>query len=477
MRIRSPSAPSERDRSHDVPKRTLGRLGEGERLTERYRIVRRLGSGGMGEVYEIEHEELGLHLAAKLLRDERAEDPQTVERFRREARAMARIRSDHVTRIIDSGTLPTGEPFLVMELLEGTDLKRLLASTGPLPVCRAVNLAIDACWGLRAVHRAGLVHRDIKPANLFVVHRDSGEDRCKLLDFGVAKSATTAQTATGELVGTLRYMAPEQLADRDLDERTDVYALGAVLYECLAGTPPHEGDTLERVLFSIMNRDPAPVSALRPHLPGGLEAIVACALARDPAERFASAASFAEALLPYANLASSEAFDDTCTTGTTLPRQLHRRQRPLPWLGAIIASGVLGWWLATWSSAAPHPSAAAPPTLTAVEDRKPSSPLVPTFVSPSHSTPTAASAATVHPPPADTPPREAPRAMLASPASPPHVPHPSSAAPVRVGRRTPPATGPQDHGATVTAPSAGPQLLKIGTQPGAPVVDPENPYQ
>lgn len=328
----------------------------GDSLGDRYRIVSLLGSGGMGEVYEVDQIALGRHFAAKVLRRDLAADSATVGRFRREVRAMARLRSDHVARIVDIGALDESQPFFVMDLLEGADLRRLLERTGAIPVRRAVRLIIDACWGLRAVHAAGLVHRDIKPANLFVTRQDSGEERCVLLDLGVTKSSNTTQTREGQLVGTLSYMAPEQLDGGTVDTRTDLYTLGTVLYECLAGKPPHHGKTIERVLYSIMNSDPVPLHVLRPEIPRELCDLVSRAIDRQPSKRFSDAATMAQALSPFGEASKA---DDLCgsgvaTIGFDLPAPSRARRRKgtgVRWTTAAIlcvGSACLGWMTAPW---------------------------------------------------------------------------------------------------------------------------------
>ena len=279
---------------------TKGGLSPGMVLEGRYRVIRSIGSGGMGEVYEVEHTILEHRCALKVLLPQVADREETLQRFHREARSMAKVQSAHVTRIMDFGSLEDGLPFFVMELLRGDDLSRVLSRDGKLAIDRAVRIASDACWGLSAVHDAALVHRDIKPANLFVVRDHAGIEHCKILDFGVAKTGLTTDTSSGRWVGTLRYMAPEQLEGEKLDGRTDIYALSAVLYECLAGVAPHQSDRLERVLFSIMNETPTPLEQLRPDIPLELCRTILRGLACSPEQRFASARELAEALQPFA---------------------------------------------------------------------------------------------------------------------------------------------------------------------------------
>jgi serine/threonine-protein kinase len=254
----------------------------------------------MGEVYEVLHEPLGRRFALKLLRSDIAADAETLARFHREPRAVAKLVSDHVVSIVDCGELNEGTPYFVMERLYGSDLRRLLDEQGALPISRAVHLAIDACRGLDCAHRQGLIHRDLKPENLFVTTRDDGQDLCKLLDFGVVKSAQDNSTRPGAIIGTTRYMAPEQLGrDAPLTPRSDLFSLGVILYECLTGESPFDGDTVERVLFKIMTEPETPIRQLRPEVPEELEALVHAALAKTPEQRPESALVFAKALAAF----------------------------------------------------------------------------------------------------------------------------------------------------------------------------------
>jgi len=266
-----------------------------------YRITAHLGSGGMGDVYEVEHEELGRSFAMKVLRTELREDAETRTRFHREPRAVARLVSEHVVSIVDCGEFEDGTPYFVMERLYGSDLRRLLLRQGVLPIARVVHMGVDACRGLACAHRANLVHRDLKPENLFVTTRDDGRDLCKLLDFGIVKSGQDNTTQPGALLGTTRYMAPEQLGlALPVSPQTDLFALAVILYECLAGRNPFEGDTVERVLFKIMSVQEPPLRTLRPEVPEGLSALISRALSKLPEQRPDSALAFAEALLTYA---------------------------------------------------------------------------------------------------------------------------------------------------------------------------------
>ncbi len=270
-----------------------------------YRLVRFLAAGGSGDVYEAEHLRLGNAFAVKLLRLD-GHTASAIRRFRREARAIAKVKSEHVVAIVDCGELEDDTPYLVMELLEGEDLRALLAREHDLPVRRAVQIVLEACSGLERVHAAGLVHRDIKPENLFITRRGSGEDWCKLLDFGVAKMDASQATAHGAIVGTVRYMAPEQLADSSqVSPATDIHALGLVLFECLSGRPAYLGQTVQELMYGVMNSEPPSLAALRPELPQSLVSVVTRCLAKSPSARPQSAEALRRLLSDFVGAAPS----------------------------------------------------------------------------------------------------------------------------------------------------------------------------
>lgn len=325
-----------------------------------YRLLRRLGGGSMGEIYEAEHVRLGKVVAFKLLRAEVLESPRIVQRFRREAAMLARIRSEHVVSVLDCGDLEDGRPYLVLERLQGEDLRTLLSRGGALAPRRAVHLAIDVCRGLRAVHQSGLVHRDLKPANLFVAQRDSGEDLCKILDFGVAKLPTSEVTSQGAVIGTVRYMAPEQLADgASTDARADIYALGAILYECLSAAPMHEATTVQELMFRILNHDPQPLSVRCPELAPELSRVVQRATARHPDERFQNVDEMLEALSAVMILAGTRGVGDATLEDVAVPHSAvpksgkpvspgRRFKRAAPWGGLLLGGLLLGGFPAGW---------------------------------------------------------------------------------------------------------------------------------
>ncbi|HEX2876809.1 MAG TPA: serine/threonine-protein kinase [Polyangiaceae bacterium] len=273
-------------------------LAPGTILDQRYRVTELLGSGGMGEVYEAEHLRLGRRFAIKVLKNR--VDQQTIERFEREARAIARLDSEFVVGVVDAGVLPDETPFLVMERLVGSDLRALLTEYGQLPIRRAVACIEQACRGIAAAHRASVVHRDLKPENLFVVSREDGVEQCKVLDFGVAKLQTSEFTQQGAVIGTIKYMAPEQLTDSaSVGPATDIYALGAILFECLTGAAPHDAASVQQTMFKILNQPVPSVRVERPDVPAALDALLQRAMARDPGERFRRVDDFARALRPF----------------------------------------------------------------------------------------------------------------------------------------------------------------------------------
>jgi serine/threonine-protein kinase len=274
----------------------------GEVLSGKYKLLRAIGRGAMGVVYEAEHLLLERPCAIKLLHASAGDDRQQQRRLRREALRAGGVVHEHVVSVLDYERDAGGTPYLVMELLRGETLRALSRRLGPLPAPRAVDLAVQIARGLGAVHARGIVHRDLKPHNVFVTRRADGRDWVKLLDFGVARAPapddSLGSTAQGALVGTLRYMAPEQVGDpRAVDARADLYALGVVLYELLAGRAAFAADDMQAVVQQVLAGRPAPLAQLRPDLPGALLRCVERAMALEPAARFASARELAAALL------------------------------------------------------------------------------------------------------------------------------------------------------------------------------------
>ncbi len=292
----------------------------GETLDRKYRIVRLLGAGGMGSVYEAEHTGTRERVAVKLIRTEKLGSGSEAEsRFRREALAASAIDSPHIVRILDSGAdEATGDHYLVMEYLVGEDLRALVDRVGPLPAGVALRIAGQALVGLHAAHQAGIVHRDIKPANLFLARRGGGEIQVTVLDFGIAKihagratiAHTTGLTTTGGFLGSPLYMSPEQVQNsKDVDHRTDLWSLGTALYAALAGRAPHQDVEFPgKLIVNICGTSAPPLQERAPWVTRELAAVVRRALAIDPGQRWPSAAALLAALQARLPEGSPEGF-------------------------------------------------------------------------------------------------------------------------------------------------------------------------
>ena len=250
----------------------------------RYKIVRKLGAGGMANVYLAEDQELGRRVAIKILNDRHANDDQFVERFRREAKNAAALSHPNIVSIYDRGEAE-GTYYIAMEFLDGRSLKELIVTRGPAPVPVAVEYTRQILSALRFAHRHGIVHRDIKPHNVLV----DGEGRVKVTDFGIARAGASQMTEAGSIVGTAQYLSPEQARGTNVDQRSDLYSLGVVLYELLTGAAPFGGDTPVEIAMKHLSQTPEPPSAKRPNLPHDLDLLVMRALAKDPEERYQSA--------------------------------------------------------------------------------------------------------------------------------------------------------------------------------------------
>jgi serine/threonine-protein kinase len=280
----------EGDPSNAVQSPSSEEIGPGSIIGGNYRVEKILGEGGMGVVYAVAHTRLNKKFALKLLKRELAKDPDTRARFLLEAQAAGQIHHPNVVEITDYASLPDGSAFLVMEYLDGQPLSRMIKLGGAIPALRAVTIIRDVASALQAAHETGVVHRDLKPDNVFVIQQ-SGREISKILDFGVAKVAGSAKlTRTGMVFGTPHYMSPEQASGGVVDARTDVYALGVIMYEMFTGRVPFEADTYMGVLTKHMFEAPTPPSQVAGPARelGALEDVTLKALAKRPEDRYAS---------------------------------------------------------------------------------------------------------------------------------------------------------------------------------------------
>ncbi len=282
-------ADGEKDSPGLAPTMQMARLEPGTKVGGRFHIERMIGSGGMGAVYLARDEKLGEHVALKVMRDMQLAESSVIERFRREVTAARRISNPHVVRLHDLGE-EDGMLFLSMEYVAGDSMREVIRRQGVLPVDRVRAIALQMCEGLSAAHEAGVIHRDLKPENILLSAGGANGTSVKIIDFGIAKLADLeGMTATRIILGTPQYMAPEQIRGRPVDSRTDLYALGIVLYEALSGRPPFDGTSAISIGFAHCSEPLPPLRTKRPEVPEPWEAFVHRALAKDPAHRFASA--------------------------------------------------------------------------------------------------------------------------------------------------------------------------------------------
>jgi eukaryotic-like serine/threonine-protein kinase len=370
----------------------------------RYRILRKLGSGGMANVYLAEDEELGRQVAIKILNDRHASDDQFVERFRREAKNAAGLSHPNIVSVYDRGEAE-GTYYIAMEYLEGRSLKERILADGPLPIAAASEVTRQILRALGFAHRRGIVHRDIKPHNVLLVQDGpgDGEPRFKVTDFGISRSAASQMTEAGSIVGTAQYLSPEQARGAPVDQRSDIYSVGVVLYELLTGKLPFTGETPLEIAMKHLSEVPTAPSELRPEISADLDMVVLRALAKDPEDRFQSSeemeqelarvagggsasaetAEAATAVLAGAGLAESAPTmvsrkpvvapqDEPYRTDYYGYEEPPRRRRPFwPWLlGALLLAGALvaGYYL--WNLIQDEISGAQPVSVPFVEGQK-----------------------------------------------------------------------------------------------------------
>ena len=272
----------------------------GQVVADRYHVVKKLGEGGMGQVYLAEHVKMGRRSAIKVMNPSMVHDPDAVARFNREASNASRIGHPNVCAIYDFGETPDGLIYLAMEFIEGEPLTDVLERQGTLPLARAASIFLQTADALQAAHDLGIVHRDLKPDNIMLSRRKGGGDTVKVVDFGIAKAvggdeAGQKVTKTGLVVGTPEFMSPEQLSGDTLDGRSDLYSLALVLYRMLTGKLPFEATTVQETMIKRLTDEPTTLAEARPDLtfPAGLQPVIDTALARTPAERYQSVAKFA----------------------------------------------------------------------------------------------------------------------------------------------------------------------------------------
>lgn len=305
---------------------TQGGLAPGTVLQGTYRIVRRIGEGGMGQVYEASHARLSGRYAVKLLLREVAASPEAYARFRREAEITSSLRHPNIVQVIDFNETPDGTPYLVMEFLEGHDLAARLREAGTISVRQVAGIVEQVAAALSAAHKRGITHRDLKPQNIVILPVEGKtEEAVKVLDFGVSKVRAASQnlTRSQSLLGTPQYMAPEQaLGESELvDARSDVFALAAITFEMLTGRPPFRGDNLPAVLYQVVHENPPLCTALAPWVPEQVSAVIAGGLAKSRDARPPSAVEFARALLAAVGAAGAS-IDDTQVTPPPAPKSV-----------------------------------------------------------------------------------------------------------------------------------------------------------
>ncbi len=322
-------------------------LAPGSRIADRYRVMRKIGEGGMGVLYACMDTVLTREVAVKLMRRSLAAEPQLSERLLREARLAAQLRS-HVAQVFDCGTLDSGEPYIVMELLSGRDLYATLRDSGPLTPEALCSAMQQVCVGLIEAHEKGIIHRDLKPENLFCATEPDGSTLLKIVDFGVSKQLTSrmrSMTNPTESVGSPQYMSPEQITTpSEVDPRTDVWSLGVVMYELLTGALPFNGPTAAQVCASVLSESVPPISDFRDDVPPALQFIVFRCLEKNREKRFRSVAELAQALESFTS--TGELPPSFAPNTGVRARQVESERASLRprrrWLGVVMSVIVIG---------------------------------------------------------------------------------------------------------------------------------------